>query len=60
LKGQSDPIGQAESVNNETSQAVQKTDQTVQKLEDQKQKANKFKTFLKDSTKDLRSKWQEK
>lgn len=49
LKGQTDPIGQAEQVIEETSQAAEKTEQSVQKLEEQKQKASKFKTFLKDS-----------
>jgi uncharacterized protein HemX len=49
LKGQSDPLSQADQAIDETNQAVQKTEQSVQKLEDQKQKASKFKTFLKDS-----------
>lgn len=44
-----EPIAQAEEVIEETSQAVQKTEETAKKLEEQKQKAGKFKSFLKDS-----------
>ena len=49
LKGQSDPLSQADQAIEETNDVAQKTEKSVQKLEEQKQKASKFKTFLKDS-----------
>lgn len=44
-----EPIAQAEQVIEETSQAAQKSEESANKLEEQKQKAGKFKSFIKDS-----------